>query len=215
MHTRTLLHLPYHAARMPLAVMDAKLVKRLPADSPPRLAFERILGSLDVVAGRVLNDRHVEDRGAQLRDHADLLGDAVELEHDAAQRRSAAQETVRQAEQQAESLRAAAQREQREGVHEAVENEREEKQAAARRARAQASAAKQQADARAANRLAAVEQKRRQAEAGVQARTSRAVAAAKSELDEAAEKRSAARARRAEADELGKLSNAKQQARKS
>lgn len=215
MNTRTLLKLPYQAARTPLAVIDMKLVKRLPADSRPRLAFERAIGSVDEVAGRVLNDRRVEKRGAQVRERADMLGEAVHLEQDAAQRRSAASDTVQQAEHQANELRDDAQRRQRTGIAAAVENEQKEKQAASRRARAQAAATKRQAEDRAARRLETVEQRRKQTQAQADARTTRATAKAKSSLAGAAEKKATARARRTQADQLGRLSDAKQQARKS
>jgi hypothetical protein len=214
-NTRTLLKLPYQAARTPLAVLDAKLVKRLPADSPPRLAFERLIGSLDEAAGRVLKDRRVEQHGAEVRERADTLTKAVDLEQDAAQRRSAAADTVRQAEQQASELREDAQRRQREGVQAAVQNEQKEKQAASRRARVQADAAKRQADAKAASRIETVERQRKRAEAQADARKTRATAQATSTLADAAEKKATARNRRADADQLGKLRDAKQRARKS
>ncbi|PZS14182.1 MAG: hypothetical protein DLM57_15130 [Pseudonocardiales bacterium] len=214
MRTRTLLQLPYQAARIPLTVLDATLLKRLPADSPPRLVFERLLGSLDIVAGRLLGDRGVEHRGAGLREHADTLSDAVKLEQDAEQRRRAAAGTVQEARRQASTLREDAQHRQREGVQEAVENERRDRGAATRRARTQASTAKQQADARAASRLEMIEQKRTSAEARADARTRRATTEAKANLSEAAQKKAGAASRRAEADELATLSEAKQQARK-
>jgi hypothetical protein len=214
-NTRTLLRLPYQAARTPLAVVDLKLVKRLPADSRPRLAFERFVGSIDEVAGRVLNDRRVEKHGAIVRERADTLGQAVQLEQDAAQRRSAAADTVARAEQRASELREGAQRRQREGVQAAEQNEQKAKQAASRRARAQAAATKRQAEARAASRLETVDQQRKQTEAKAAARKTQATTRAKAQLSDAAAKKATARARRAEADQLGQLSAAKQRARKS
>lgn len=215
MNTRALLRLPYQAARAPLAVVDTKLVKRLPADSRPRLAFERMIGSIDLAAGRLLDDRGVEKRGAAVRERADTLGHAVQLEQDAAQRRTAAADTVEEAEQRASALREDAQRRQREGVQAAVQDEQKAKQAASRRARAQAAATKRQAEARAASRLETVDQQRKQTEAKAATRTSKATAQAKTQLASAAEKKTAARSRRAQADQLGELSTARQQARKS
>lgn len=214
MKTRTLLQLPYQVARTPLAVVDATLAKRLPVDSPPRLAFERILGSLDQVAGRVLNDKSVQRRGDGLRAHAETLGDAVQLEQDAAERRRAAANAVQEAKLHASTLREGAQRDQSRGVQEAVETEAKEKQAATRRARALATTAKQRADAKAAAELDAVERKRKLAEARATARKRRAAATAKADLDAAAEKKAAAGVRRSDAAQLAKLTEAKQQARK-
>jgi len=213
--TRTLLHLPYQVARTPLALVDATLAKRLPVDSPPRLAFERILGSLDEVAGRLLKDKSVQRRGSRLRARAETLGDAVQLEQDAAERRRAAAEAVQEAERHASRLREDAQRDQSRGVQEAAETEGKAKQAATRRARAQANTAKQRVDARAAAELDAVERKRKLAEARANARKRRASAEAKADLDAAAEKKAAAGVRRSEAAQLAKLTQAKQQARTS
>jgi hypothetical protein len=214
-NTRTLLRLPYQAARTPLAVLDMKLVKRLPADSRPRLAFERFVGSIDEVAGRMLNDCRVEKHGTEVRERADTLSEAVGLEQDAAQRRSAAEKTIHDAEQQASELREDARRRQREGVQAAVQNEQKEKQAAVRRARAQAAASKRQAEAKAASRLETVEQQRQRAETRAGVRTAQATAQAKSSVADAAQKKATARGRRAQADQLGELSEAKQQDRKS
>lgn len=212
---RNVLQLPYQVARTPLALVEEKLVKRLPADSPPRLMFERIVGSFDRVAGRLMNDRQVHSQGSRLREHADTLSDAVQLEQNAAERRRAAAETVQEAEQRADTLRENAQLSQSRGVQEAVENERKEKQAATRRARAQATAAKRQADARATSRLGAVAEKRKLAETRANLSERRASADAKADLDAAAEKKKAAAGRRAEAGKLAALSAAERQARKS
>jgi hypothetical protein len=213
-NTRTLLHLPYQAARTPLAVLDTQLVRRLPDDSAPRLVFERILGSIDEAAGRLLDDTSLQQRGTELRERADKLGRAVQLEQRAATRRRAATETVQDAEQEASALRKNAQRHQRDGVQAALATERKEQQAATRRARAQASTAKQQADDRAARKLETVEQQRTLTEAQASVRERRANAKASADLARAAAEKTAARARRSEAAQLGKLADVKRRARK-
>ncbi len=214
MNTRTLLLMPYLAARTPLSLVDTKLVKRLPVDSPPRLAFERLVGSVDAVAGRLLRDSSVESSGTERRERADTLSQAVRLEQDAAAHRQAADEAITQGAEQADQLRDAAERQQHEGIQTAVATERKDKQAATERAQARAEQAKDEADARAAAKLATVERQRKQAEARATGRKQRAGAAAKSELTAATQKRQGARARRAEADQLGDLAEAKQEARK-
>ena len=50
MNTHALLRAPYRLARLPLTVVESRLVALMANDSPPRLAFERALGSLDMVA---------------------------------------------------------------------------------------------------------------------------------------------------------------------
>jgi hypothetical protein len=213
-NTRAILHLPYQAARTPLAILDTQLVKRLPDDSAPRLVFERLLGSIDEAAGRLLDDKGLERRGTQLRVRADMLGRAAQLERRAAARRRAATETVQDAKQDAGALRNGARSYQRDGVQAALETERKAKQAATRRARAQASTAKRQADARAARKLESVEQQRTVSEARAKARERRANAKASADLARAAAEKTAARTRRSEAAQLGKLADVKQRARK-
>jgi hypothetical protein len=206
--------LPYQAARTPLAILNTQLVKRLPDDSAPRLVFERILGSIDEAAGRLLDDQSLERRGTELRERADKLGRAVQLEQHATARRRTATETVQDAEQEASALRKDAQSHQREGLQAVLETERKDKQAATRRARAQARAAKQQADARAARKLETVEQQRTVTKARAKARERQANAKASADLAKAAEEKTAAHTRRSEAAQLGKLADVKQRARK-
>jgi hypothetical protein len=213
-NTRAVLHLPYQAARTPLAILDTQLVKRLPDDSPPRLAFERLLGTIDEAAGRLLDDKGLERRGTQLRERADKLGHAAQLEQRAATRRRAATEMVQDAKQEAGALRNGARSHQRDGVQAALETERKEKQAATRRSRAQASTAKRQADARAARKIESVEQQRTATEARANARERRATVKASADLAQAAAGKAAARARRSEAAQLGKLAEDTQRARK-
>ena len=52
MNARTLLVVPYKFYRLPLAVVDEQVARRLPADSAPRLVFDRALGSYDRLAGQ-------------------------------------------------------------------------------------------------------------------------------------------------------------------
>jgi hypothetical protein len=204
-NARTLLHLPYQTARTPLAVLDTQLVRRLPDDSAPRLVFERILGTIDEAAGRLLNSKELEVRGTELRKGADKVARAAQLQRQAATRRRAATETVQGAKRNARYLRNEAQRHQRDGVQAALATERKAEQAATRRAGAKARTAKQQADARAARKLDTVERQRTATETQAEARERRANGKASSDLAKAAADKTAARARRSEAAQLGKL----------
>lgn len=58
------LQIPYHLARTPLAVLDAKLGRRLPAGAAPRRAVKQILGTLDSVAGRLIDGKGFAPRRA-------------------------------------------------------------------------------------------------------------------------------------------------------
>jgi hypothetical protein len=153
MNVRTLMYLPYQAARAPLALLDAQLVRRLRDDSPPRLALEQVLGSIDEVAGRLLKDENIERRGTDLRHRAGKVIHARQLEHQAAARRAGATQTLQKARLKAAKSRTYAQNRQRESLREAAENEAKARRATTRLTRAQASTTTRDAEVRAAHKL--------------------------------------------------------------
>jgi hypothetical protein len=154
MNVRTLMYLPYQAARAPLALLDAQLVRRLRDDSPPRLALEQVLGSIDEVAGRLLKDENIERRGTDLRHRAGKVIHAKQLEHQAAAaRRAGATQTLQKARLKAAKSRTYAQNRQRESLREAAENEAKTRRATTRLTRAQASTTTRDAEVRAAHKL--------------------------------------------------------------
>ena len=54
---RVVLHLQYQAVRLPIGVLDIHVLSRcLSAESMLRLPLDRVLGSLDAAAGRLLDD---------------------------------------------------------------------------------------------------------------------------------------------------------------
>lgn len=64
---RNLARLQYAAARLPLTVLDERVVARYWGQhAPVRVGFERWLGSLDVLAGRLLVDEEISRRGLAL-----------------------------------------------------------------------------------------------------------------------------------------------------
>jgi hypothetical protein len=213
MITRTLLQLPYRAARTPLTLFDTALVRRLPKESAPRLTFERILGSIDEIAGRLLDNDGIEQRGTKLRERAEKLGHAMELEQQAASRRNAAGDTLRSAKEKAGALHDEAQQRTREGLRAAADTERKGKQTAAKRADELADTAKERVDQAAADRLAAVEHDRNQTEKQAAAREERATEKAKEDLHQVAQQRTDAAERRADADQLSELVDAKKDSR--
>jgi hypothetical protein len=153
MNVRTLMYLPYQAARAPLALLDAQLVRRLRDDSPPRLALEQVLGSIDEVAGRLLKDENIERRGTDLRHRAGKVIHARQPEHQAAARRGGATQTLPKARLKAAKSRTYAQNRQRESLREAAENEAKTRRATTRLTRAQASTTTRDAEVRAAHKL--------------------------------------------------------------
>jgi hypothetical protein len=78
---RSIAKLQYAAARLPFTLLDEYVIARYwGQDAPVRMGFERCLGSLDLLAGRLLADDEISRRGetlmrqtrdpAQTREHA-------------------------------------------------------------------------------------------------------------------------------------------------
>ena len=104
----TLIALPYEIARFPLAVVNQQLAGRLPESSSPRATLDRAIGSVDKVAGSILHNQVITERGAARVERAEKLRRAAHLEQEAAIRREAARDTVQEASQEAAQKRKAA-----------------------------------------------------------------------------------------------------------
>ena len=63
---RKLGKLEYTAARLPLSLLDACVVRHWHEDTAARVGFERYLGTLDQLAGRLLTDDAICERGRLL-----------------------------------------------------------------------------------------------------------------------------------------------------
>ncbi len=63
---RKLGKLEYAAARLPLSLLDACVVRRWDEDAVARVGFDRYLGTLDLLAGRLLTDDAIRERGRLL-----------------------------------------------------------------------------------------------------------------------------------------------------
>jgi hypothetical protein len=63
---RKLGKLEYTAARLPLSLLDACVVRHWHEDAAARVGFERYLGTLDLLAGRLLTDDAIRERGRLL-----------------------------------------------------------------------------------------------------------------------------------------------------
>ena len=101
----TLIALPYELARLPLALVDRGLSARLPESSGARVMMDRAFGTTDKLAGSLLGNRVIAQRGADRLERSDKLVTAEFLEQEAATRREEAREAA-EAEKQAAQLRA-------------------------------------------------------------------------------------------------------------
>ena len=63
---RKLGKLKYAVARLPLSLLDASVVRHWDEDAAARVGFERYLGTLDLLAGRLLADDAIRQRGSLL-----------------------------------------------------------------------------------------------------------------------------------------------------
>lgn len=213
MHSRRLLTVPYQITRAPLALLDSQVAQRLPEDSPPRLVFDRALGSYDQFAGRILDDPDIAQLGRDRVARSGKIANAVVLEREAAQRRDAAATIAAAGERQAAATAQQAEDRLLNGLEEAKAQERDGKRAAAADARAAAARKKKQAEERTARRLAGIEQNVSRAETVASARASSAQRTAKAKLDDAASERAKASAKRNDADQLAQLTTTKRQSR--
>jgi hypothetical protein len=210
----TLIALPYELARLPLAILDNALFARLPETSGPRVILDRAFGSADKLAGTLLGNRGIAQRGADRIERSGKLLTADRLESEAATRREQASETAAAGRRQAAQQRDAAQKKAASGLKAAATAEARDKQEAKAKAAKTASARKAAATKRAAARTATLEQAKARADSAAETKKQAEQREAKSELDAARETKKAAAATRDDADRLADLSEAKKQERK-
>jgi hypothetical protein len=166
MINRDLAVLPYQFARTPLVIFDLKVMHRLAADSPGRVAFDRGLGTLDVLVGRLANNTNLVEQGSE------RIGRAGRTDRPDAQPDTEPQ-TESRTEEPAEPDRTT-DAEQPPAV-----------QPAARKARARATKAKQHTSARGNRSLTSIRQGLAQTEAVAEAREHQAEQRAEQQADEA------------------------------
>src|SRR5436190_1411349 len=85
----TLIALPYEIARQPVVLADKKLSNKLPESLSTRVDWA--LGSADRVAGAVLRNRDIAQRGTERVQRATTLLTAARLEDKADARREQAE----------------------------------------------------------------------------------------------------------------------------
>ena len=210
----TLIALPYEVARLPLTIADNGLVQRLPETSGTRVTLDRAIGSADKLAGTLLGNRDIAQRGTDRIERSEKLLTAARLEQEAAARREQARDTAAAGRRKATRKRKAAQDRAASGLDEADAAEARGKQQAKAKAARAASAKKAAADRRAASRTATVEQRKGRVDSAAEARKRSAQRKAKAELDDARKTKQSATEARSDAERLSDLTEAKKQERK-
>lgn len=210
----TVIALPYEIARLPLAVLDRSL-SGLSQTSGARVTLDRTIGISDKIAGAVLRNGEIAQRGADRLERSDTLQKATRLEQQAATRREQARETATAGSRQATRQRNAAAKTAVSGLQEADAVEKRGKQEAKTKAAKRAATKKTAAAKRAAARTATVTQAKKRADSAADAKKQTSQRAAKSELDEARATKQAADKTRKDADRLADLADGKKEDRKS
>ena len=193
------LRLQYRIARMPLRLFEQRVLVRVDSEAPARLLYERSVGAVDSVVGNMLGDTEVEKQGAARVERSEALGEATRLDELATPAASAPGKA-----------RATSQRRVRAARSTAEERKRQGTQTAAKRA----AEVKQRVDEAAAAKVIGVETAKRANQQRITAAERSATAVAEAELDDAAEKRSEAIAKRAHADRVDDLAAAEKAERR-
>lgn len=211
---RTVLGAEYAVLRLPLTVLETKVVSRyLEEESSLRLTFERAIGSLDTTVGRLLADPALTRRGGALTKRTEILEKAVVLEEKAAERKEAADASLKQAKKAAERKRAVAQQRAQAEAKQIHDQQQSERRAAEEKAEAQARARVQSTEKQATARLDQEQKRLEQQVDAIDVRTTARTAKPKAELQEASALRSDATRERKTAARLGELADAEKASR--
>jgi hypothetical protein len=211
---RTAAALEYKALRLPAQVVEQRVVSRFLADDNAiRLGFERLLGTLDRQAGRLLCDEALTRRGDALIQRADVLARAVTLEQQAAATKEAADERLRAEKQAADERRAQARSERAQEARKARTADQAAKRRAAKKATSRVKAAAEAVDETVEATVSAEEERLQRAEESIKTRTSARTAAPKAQLEDAVEVTSEADRERQTAERLGDLADREKQER--
>ncbi|HET9996458.1 MAG TPA: hypothetical protein VFQ17_03025 [Nocardioides sp.] len=207
----TLIALPYQLARLPLTVVDKTLVGRLSATSVPRVTLDRVIGSADKLAGEVLGNDDIAQRGVDRIERSDKLLTAARLEQEAQTLLGQASQTAAAGRQQATRTRHKAKDRAASGLVAAESVQARGKQKAKATATRRASAKKAAADHRAASRTTAIEGRKDRVDSTAETKKKSTQRSAKTKLDEARKTRQSAAEARADAKRLSDLAQAKKQ----
>ncbi len=209
------LRFQYRLARLPLQMIEERVVARMDSEAPARLFYERSFGLLDVAVGNALGDVRLRKRGGALAKRSDTRRRAAQLDTAAEQAREESRADLKATSDKAvedqQDAHAAKERE----VEDARSSAEERKRAADEAAAQRTAAARKQADDVAAQRKNSVEAVKRDEHARITANEQKAAAAAKSKLDDAQAKRIEADTKRSRADRVEELADIEKQKRQS
>lgn len=204
----TFLRLQYRVVRLPLQLIEDRVMTRLDAEAPARLLYERSFGTLDAAVGSVLGDVRLQASGAALADRSDTLSRAARMEAAADAKREKADYAMESKRNELDAELKDARNARREEVEEARESAQRRTSRAARSAQRTTAAVKEGVDRAANRRASAVEEVRKGEQDAIRSRENAVVTAAESKVDDAAAKRAAAAAKREKAARVGEMASA-------
>jgi DNA-binding helix-hairpin-helix protein with protein kinase domain len=208
-----ILRFQYQLVRLPLRLIEDRVIVRMNEEAPARLFYERSLGVLDATVGHVLGDAKLEKRGSVLADRSDMLSRAARLDAAATQKEENADAELRAERDNVIDEQKQA-REEKQRVVDAARSEADDrKRAAADAAQARTAAGMQRVDEVAAQRKNSIEESKLEAQARIRAGEEKASAAAQSKINDAQAKRAEAESKRAQADRLEALADSEKQKR--
>ena len=208
-----ILRLQYQIARIPLRVIEDRVIARLNTETPARLFYERSLGMLDATVGSLLGDEKLAQDGATAVERSDALARAAEIDARANQKKNQADAKLNAVRDSAiEDIQAA-----RDATDQQIQESRaaseERKQQAAEDAQQRVDALKHEAEEAAADRKRSVEAAKRQEEDQIRAEEANAANSARAKIDDAQQKHSEVGQKRAEADRFDELAEAEKEQR--
>jgi hypothetical protein len=201
------LRLQYQLARVPLQLIEERVMGRLDSEAPARLLYERSMGRLDVAVGTVLGAPDVARRGEALIERSDALGRAAVLDEAADRAVDVADSDLRDAVVAAGLVREQAEEDKIDQVNQARTAAAHEKVAAINEAEERVDNAQQRVDESAAQRKQAAEAAKRAKQDRAEAAARSATAVADAKLEDAEDKRAEAAAEMAAADRTEKLAD--------
>ncbi len=206
--------LQYVVVRAPFTLVERQVMVRYVADDAAvRLRFERLLSSVDSVAGKWLGDDGLVRRGQALSHRTAMLETAAELEQQAAQRKVRADRLLHTNVEKAARERREAQDRHATEIAAAARREKAAKARARRQANQRADAAKQEIAQRAQATIVKEEKAQVAERRRIVNQQQAATAAPKRQLADANSKKREAGAKRAEAKKINTLAVEERQRR--
>lgn len=202
-----LLRKQYQLARLPLQLIEERVVGRLDSEAPARLMYERSVGKLDVVVGGALGAPDVARRGAALIERSEAMRRAAVLDEAADRAVGQATTDLEDARVAASVVREQAQADKLDEAAQARANAAHEKVAAINEAEERVENAKKRSDKAAAQRKEAAEAAKRDKQARADAAQRSATAVAEAKVEDAQDKRRAAAAKVANADRIEQVAD--------